>query len=52
MKNGYGFSIKSNGEKYRGYWKNDLPHGRGKLCTNASRYEGDFVAGVKQGEGF
>ena len=39
-KSGYGVVIRGNGDKYRGYWKNDLFNGRGKLIGKESVYEG------------
>jgi hypothetical protein len=49
MKNGYGVMLQTNGEKYKGYFKNDLFDGRGKLCTKISKYDGEFLGGKKQG---
>lgn len=38
---------------YEGEWKNDLPHGEGKLILNDcdNRYEGRFIRGMFSGEG-
>ena len=37
---------------YQGYWKDDMPHGEGKLLIDANLlYIGEFVDGIKSGKG-
>jgi hypothetical protein len=56
-KDGYGVKIYSNKDKYEGYWKNDMRHGKGTywLCIgkNAYRklYTGDWFENKKEGKG-
>ena len=40
-----------NGDKYKGNFKNDKFNGKGELITKNSNYQGDFVNGVKEGQG-
>jgi len=41
-KSGPGIYLTAKGEKYKGDWKNDCYHGRGKLNGESSIYEGSF----------
>ena len=42
----------SNGDKYEGYWLNDIKHGKGKFTmTNGDFYEGLWVDNKKNGFG-
>jgi hypothetical protein len=41
----------ANGTVYRGQFKNDKPHGRGKSMGTEGSYIGDFEAGQRQGTG-
>ena len=36
---------------YRGMWKNDKPHGKGKMLSRYEQYEGWFNNGVKHNSG-
>lgn len=50
VKEGYGYLIYVNGERYEGFWKNDRAHGKGTLTySQGDRYVGDWVAGKKHG---
>ena len=56
-KDGYGVKIYSNKDKYEGYWKNDMRHGKGTywLCigknTYRKLYTGDWCENKKEGKG-
>lgn len=56
-KDGYGIKIYSNRDKYEGYWKNDMRHGKGTywLCIGKNAYRklftGDWFENKKEGKG-
>ena len=56
-KDGYGIKIYSNKDKYEGYWKNDMRHGKGTywLCIGKNKYRkfytGDWFENKKEGKG-
>lgn len=42
--------VNSDGTVYAGEWKNNLPHGKGKMYfTDGSYYNGYFEQGIPQG---
>lgn len=52
MKHGYGVQIWPNGNKYEGFWRNNLMHGSGKMIQNTGDiYEGDYKDGKANGRG-
>ena len=40
-------SLVSKDQVYQGPFKNDMPHGKGKLSTSKGTYEGEFKEGLK-----
>jgi hypothetical protein len=49
---GYGIGIHSNGNYYKGDWKNNMRHGFGTLqFKNGDIYQGDFAFDKREGEG-
>lgn len=56
-KDGYGIKIYNNKDKYEGYWKNDMRHGKGTywLCIGKNKYRklytGDWFENKKEGKG-
>ena len=49
---GYGTFIWQNADRYRGEWKEGLPHGEGTYkFNNGDHYAGEFVDGKKTGKG-
>jgi hypothetical protein len=48
---GYGSFTFPNGDNYTGEWANSNPHGRGKMVSWGSVYEGNFRNGVREGKG-
>lgn len=50
-KSGFGIYLNTSGEKYKGEWKNDCFHGKGKLVSDIGVYEGFFERGWKHGRG-
>jgi hypothetical protein len=41
-----------NGDTYEGFFKDDLPHGKGAYrWANGSIFEGNFIDGMRQGYG-
>ena len=52
IKEGFGICIDSDGNKYIGYWKNNVFDGKGRLISiNGDYYEGEFLDGNIEGEG-
>lgn len=51
LKSGEAIINFSGGNKYQGEWKNDKFHGKGKLITEQSKYDGQFYKGLKSGCG-
>lgn len=56
LRSGYGRAIYPDGSVYMGEWKNNLPHGKGRLQSLTQNnqkefYDGDWVAGQMQGRG-
>ena len=52
IKEGFGICIDSIGNKYIGFWKNNVFNGKGRLISvNGDYYEGDFYDGSIQGQG-
>ena len=50
-KNGLGILTSKNGDQYIGEFLNDQKSGKGKLTTDISVYEGDFLNGKYNGSG-
>ena len=53
IKNGQGTMIYTNGNKYEGEWKDDLPEGNGTMTyvPSGNKYEGGWMAGRRHGKG-
>lgn len=52
MRDGYGEESYASGAHYKGYFKKNQKHGKGRLYfPDKSHYEGDFVCGVPSGFG-
>lgn len=50
--NGQGVGLYSNGKRYEGNWKDNLPDGQGALYwSDGEYYEGDFERGQRHGQG-
>lgn len=56
-KDGYGIIVYSNLDKYEGYWKNDMRHGKGTYWLSIGKnkyrkfYTGDWFENKKEGKG-
>ena len=37
----------ANGSEYAGEWKDNCPHGQGKMVGDSGNYEGDWFLGVR-----
>ena len=52
IRHGRGIQIWANGEKYKGYWKNDHSNGKGTLYhINGDTYEGNWEMDLPEGKG-
>ncbi len=47
---GYGINLWANGDRYEGYWQDDLQHGQGTYTwSDGSGYQGEWFEGKKHG---
>ena len=53
VKDRRGIAIFPDGNRYDGFWKNDMPHGFGRMIYSSSGYiyEGNWNQGQKDGQG-